>query len=353
MHSIMGAIILITPGFPENEKDTACLPSIQQFALAIRSNFPSLELIIVSMHYPFEQREYLWNGIRVIAIGGKNKRFFWNLLTRRKTLNALKKIKSEQTIKGLISLWCTDAALMGNQFSLKYGYPHYIWIIGQDAKKDNTLVSKIKPQPEQLIAMSYFLKTEFYKNHGIIPKYTIENGINEAVFPAFNAEERSIHVLGAGSLIPLKNYSLFVELIFELKKTFPLIKSMLIGGGEQFEVLRLKIEELELQNNIQLKGAVSHFETLQFMSQSKIFLHTSTYEGNSTVLMEALYSGCSVVSTCALSERAVPHLYIRSAKKDLTSKLKELLSIENQLPPSAIIFNTMNDSAKKIIQLFD
>lgn len=348
----MGAIILITPGFPENEKDTTCLPAFQQFALAVRSNFPSLELIIVSMHYPFATKEYYWHGIRVIAIGGKNKRHFWNLWTRRKTRKALEKIKTKFTIKGLLSLWCTDTALIGNRFSLKHSLPHFIWIIGQDAKKDNALVSKINPRPEQLIAMSDFLKLEFYKNHGILPKHTIENGISESIFPPFNTGERTIDILGAGSLIPLKNYSLFIEIIFELKQTIPNIKVILIGSGEQSELLRSKIELLDLQNTIHLKGALSHYETLQFMSQSKVFLHTSTYEGNSTVLMEALYSGCSVVSTCALSEKQVPHLFIMTSKQDLVLKLQALLSNENKLKPTAVIFNTMKESAKKIIQLF-
>jgi glycosyltransferase involved in cell wall biosynthesis len=348
----MEVIILLTPGFPENENDSTCLPAFQQFALAVKSNFPQLELIIITMHYPFISKEYFWNGMKVIAIGGKNKRHLWNLITRKKTLKVLEEVLKKKFINGLLSLWCTDAALIGNTFSKKYCIPHYIWIIGQDAKKENNLVSKIKPHADQLIAMSDFLKKDFYKNHNILPKYTVENGINETIFPKFNSGERKIDVLGAGSLIPLKNYSLFIDIIHEVRKTIPLIQAVMVGDGKEFDMLQLKIEQLSLKNNISLKGSVSHSATLEFMSQSKVFLHTSKYEGNSTVLMEALYSGCQVISTCPLSEKALDNLFILSTAKEMVTQLISILSDKHNKQPSQITFNTMNDSAKKIVNLF-
>ena len=85
------------------------------------------------------------------------------------------------------------------------------------------------------------------------------------------------------------------------------------------------------------------------MNQSKLFLHTSHYEGNSTVLMEALHSGCQVVSTQQLSVSEVKSLYTKRSKTELVNIVIDLLN-ENK-SSERVTFNTMDDSAKQIMQL--
>ncbi len=343
-------LIIVTPGFPTNEQDTSCLPAFQQFALSLKDQFPQNNLVIVSFQYPFEQKEYKWNGIDVIALGGKNKSKLFRLMVWLKAYRILKKIKQKNTIIGIVSLWATECALVAGKFAKKNNLKHLIWIIGQDAKAINKYVARIKPEPTQLVAMSDFLKDEFSKNHRITPAYVVENGIKESIFPEFNNSERPIDIFGAGSLIPLKNYSLFIELIAEIKPVLPHVKAAIAGGGEEEAHLRNLIIKLDLQNNIELLGAKSHPETLALMNQSKVFLHTSNYEGNSTVLMEALYSGCKVISTCPLSHKQTENLFIETDRIKLKNKLLEMLSHDQQAP-KRIVFNTMNGSAKRIVDL--
>ena len=47
---------------------------------------------------------------------------------------------------------------------------------------------------------------------------------------------------------------------------------------------------------ITLAGEVSHPELLRMLQRSRIFLHTSNYEGFGIVCLEALYAGAQVVS---------------------------------------------------------
>lgn len=342
-------VVVVTPGFPENENDTACLPAFQQFAIALKQNFPELKFVFISLQYPFKKGWYHWNGIDVYAISGKNKKHIFGLNTKRISLQKLNELHETYSIKGLISLWCIDTALVANKFALAYNLNHLIWIIGQDAKSTNGFVKKIKPKPEQLIAMSDFLKEEFTKNHHIEPKHVITNGINAALFEPLNSNQRSIDILGAGSLIPLKNYSLFIEVIAEVIKKYPLLNVKIVGDGEQRKLLSDLIIQQKLQKNIELLGVKSHLETLRLMNQSKLFLHTSHYEGNSTVLMEALYSGCQVISTQQLSIVEVKNLYTKITKAELVNSIIGVLN-QNKLP-ERITFNTMDSSAKQMIQL--
>lgn len=349
MQDRMPCIIIVTPGFPENENDTACLPAFQQFAIALKQNFPDLKFVFISLQYPFKKGWYKWNEIDVCAIAGKNKKHIFGLNTKRLALQKLNDLHKIYTVKGLISLWCIDTALVTNKFALENNLHHLIWIIGQDAKATNGFVKKIKPKPEQLIAMSDFLKEEFKKNHHIEPKHVITNGINTALFETLNLNQRPIDVLGAGSLIPLKNYSLFIEIIAEVVKQCPLLSVKIAGDGPERKLLSDLIVQYKLQKNIELLGKKSHLETLSLMNQSKLFLHTSYYEGNSTVLMEALYSGCQVVSTQQLSIAEVKNLYTKISKAELISGVIDLLN-QNKAPERTT-FNTMDNSAKRIMQL--
>lgn len=351
MQSQARAFVIVTPGFPANEEDSSCLPPVQQFALSLNRQLSGIKLIVVTLQYPFADTSYLWNGIEVISIGGKNRRHLWNRITRLRALTVLEKLQSGYNLQGVLSFWCTDAALIANRFSAKNNLLHRIWIHGQDARKENKLVSKINPSPEQLIALSNFLKHEFSKNHGIEPMHVIENGISESLFPALNTNKRSIDILGVGSLIPLKNYALFIELVAEAKKSHPDLRVLIAGEGPEYAGLESQIKSLALENTVSLCGKKTHAEILKLMNDSRVFLHTSSYEGNSTVLIESLYSGCSVLSTCALSDRPVENLIVAEGKEELKSKLLDLLG-RTEHDRKRILFNSMDVSAKKILALF-
>lgn len=341
--------MILSPGFPENEQDTSCLPFAQQFVLSLQKLQPSLEVIVISLHYPFKRSAYTWNGVKVFAMGGRNRGKLHALQTRRRAYRQLAELYKQNCSMLLLSFWLTDCALAGERFSRRHKVKHLTWVIGQDAKPGNRHVARINPKPEQLIAMSDFLQQELENNYGIRPAHVVNNGINEAMFPPFNAAERPVDVLGAGSLIPLKNYALFVEVIAALKQQLPGIKACIAGEGQERGKLQALIKTHGLENNLSLSGQKTHAEVLQLMSRSKVFLHTSDYEGNSTVLAEALYSGCHAVSTRPLSNKAVKQLAVANTKEALVEQVASVLS---QRPThQQILFNSMDHSAAAILAL--
>ncbi|NNU33983.1 hypothetical protein HK413_07125 [Mucilaginibacter sp. S1162] len=74
-------LIILTPGFPKDEKDTARLPDRQIFVRILNETYPDLNIVVITFQYPSEAAEYSWNGIKVIALGGKNKSGFYRRLT--------------------------------------------------------------------------------------------------------------------------------------------------------------------------------------------------------------------------------------------------------------------------------
>lgn len=199
--------------------------------------------------------------------------------------------------------------------------------------------------------MSDFLQEEYAHNHKEVPFLVVENGINAGAFPPLNISNRSIDIIGVGSLTELKNYKLFIEIIFEIKKHYHNIKAVIAGAGPGEDELKTLVKHLGLENNVELKGLVQHNGVFDLMNDSRIFLHTSNYEGNSTVLMEALYSGCITLSTCPLSNSSTPNLSIMKNKEAFVQAI--INSLKNYNAPTArVTFNTMDRSAKRIMELF-
>jgi len=344
-------LIILTPGFPKDEADSTCLPMLQQFTRTLKELYPRLNIIVLSFQYPFFEKTYKWFDITVKSFAGRNKAGLSKLLLRKKIAAVLKDLHDANKIKGILSFWLGECALMGKRFADKYGIKHYCWIQGQDAKADNKYVKQIRPNANELIALSNFIQAEFEKNHSIKPQYVISPGIDPKSFIA-PAVERDIDLLAAGSLIPLKQYDIFIEIIAEIKKDLPTIKAVLIGAGPEKEKLEKLIKKTGLQSSVTLTGELPHTEVLQHMQRAKIFLHPSSYEGFGMVCLEALAAGTKVISFVKPMNREISNWHIVQSKEEMKEKVLQILQHPdtNQSPSMPFL---MNNSVKTIAALFE
>jgi glycosyltransferase involved in cell wall biosynthesis len=344
------SLVILTPGFPEDELDTSCLPFLQGLIRTLNKDFSCIKIIVVTFQYPYTSAEYIWNGNTIFSFGGRNKgklsrRLLWFRVWRK-----LKRIKKDNNVIGLFSLWLGECAFIGHRFGKRFGIPHHCWIAGQDAKEGNKFVAKIKPSSKELIAISDFIADEFFKNYLIRPVHVIPNGIEPNLFEHV-PYQRTIDVLGAGSLIPLKRYDLFVNCIIQTKKRFPAICSIIAGKGPQQSALQRKIHNYDLRNNVFLNGEMEHQNLLLLMQQSKIFLHPSSYEGFSMVCLEALYAGCHVISFCKPMNVNFEHWHIVKTEEEMIQKTLQILSCSN-LEHKSVMPYSINETAKAVMNLF-
>jgi glycosyltransferase involved in cell wall biosynthesis len=343
-------LVILSPGFPKNEADTTCLPPQQLFVKALKEVCPSLNIIVLTFHYPFVANEYMWYGIKVIAIGGKDKGRSRRMLTWIKAWLILKKLNKEHHLAGLLSFWFGECAFVGDYFAKRYQLIHYSWLLGQDAKKGNKYFNWVKPHADMLIALSDFIVKEVKKNYGITPQKVIPVGIDTSLFSDKPAE-RNIDIVGAGSLIPLKQYHIFIETIKSLKEFFPDIKAQLIGNGPEMNRLRALINSQGLEQNIKLTGELPHTEVLKVMQQSKVFLHTSNYEGFGAVCLEALYAGAHVVSFVRPMAVDIENWNI-AASKDMMLKLAKDILQYPAIKHQSVLPYTIQANAEAALKLF-
>ena len=342
-------LVILTPGFPKDEDDTTCLPLQQQLVLSLKKLDPELNIIVLSFQYPYYVKTYKWHDITVMSFNGRNKGGLSKLLLRQKINKALKKINNEYQVLGLLSFWYNECGWIGKKFGEKNGIKHYGWILGQDARKQNKYPGRLKPKPNELIALSDFIQDEFEKNHGTRPFTVITPGV--ALDLSSPLQEKDIDVLAVGSLIPLKQWGILIEIIAEIKKSSSNIKAMLIGDGPEKEKLQALVSKLALENNITLTGELPHDEVLKFMQRAKVFLHPSSYEGFGVVCLEALSGGAKVISFVKPMKQEISNWHHVNSKEEMKLKAFDILQNPGERYEKLIPF-TMNDTAKKIMRLF-
>jgi len=343
-------LVILSPGFPKNEADTACIPPQQIFVKALKEICPGLNVVVISFQYPFIERFYKWHRVKVYSIGGKEKGGYSRALVWIKAWRILLGLKKKNRILGILSFWFGECAFVGSYFAKRYRLMHYAWVLGQDAKSGNKFFRWIKPNGNELIALSDFIAAEIRQNYWISVHQVIPVGIDTSMFGPAPAK-RDIDILGAGSLIPLKQYHLFIQSIGFLKPLFPNIKTVICGSGPELDRLRALSASLDLNNNIFFAGELPHAEVLALMQRSKVFLHPSAYEGFGSVLSEALYAGAHVVSFVKPMNKDYRHHYVVKDTDTMNAALSTILKNTHR-GHDPVLMCSIQQIAKNVISLF-
>lgn len=350
MESRPETLVILSPGFAASEQDTTCIPPMQLFVKALREDCPGLNVVLIAFQYPHFTGQYKWNGVRVIAIGGRNRGQFYRLLTWTKAWRLLKQLNKEYQLMGILSFWLGECALVGSYFAKSHRLMHYAWVLGQDAKPGNKYVRWIKPSGDAVIALSDFTARELRKNYGIRPQQVIPVGIDTSLFGPMPGKQ-DIDLMGAGSLIPLKQYCLFVEAVAYLKDFFPAIKAIICGKGPEMDKLKEMADGYGLGDSLIFAGELPYDKVLAMMQRSKVFLHPSNYEGFGAVMAEALYAGAHVVSFCKPMDKIYRNHHIVCNAETMKQELLSILQ-NTRRGHDRVLTCTAQQIAKNIISLF-
>jgi len=342
-------LVILTPGFPASEEDSACLPPQQVFVRALNKAFPRLKVVILSIEYPHRKDEYEWFGNTVYSFDGWTHGKFRKGVTFMDMWRMLRRLRRTERLVGLLSWWCGPCALAGNYFGRWLGLPHFTWILGQDARAGNRWIRWMRPDAARLVAMSAFLAEEFGRNYGMKPGHVVPNGIDPSLF-GDGAGRRDVDLLGVGNLTKLKQYDVFVSVVDKVSRCLPDVRGVVIGKGE--EGLRLRQQAASLGGRVEFIGSLPHGAVLQYMQRSRILLHTSAYEGFGTVMIEALYAGAHVISFVNTVGRPVKNWHLVGSEEEMVEVAVRLLGDGGTVYESVQPF-TMEDSARAMMELYE
>lgn len=329
-------LVVLSPGFAKDETDQNCIPPLQIYLRTLQQLHPQLNLHVICFQYPFEQKHYRWNNINVYSAGGKNKKGFYKLATWWNVFLHFRKIHSLNKNTIIHSFWLTECYFLGIFFSKLYNLRHVSTVMGQDARKTNRYLYYLKSVKTTTICCSEFSSRVLKKAHGVNCAGIIPFGIDPFENTANNSETRPIDVLGVGNLGPIKRFDVFLRIILAVKKDFPTIYCEIAGEGELREALEQQIEEFGLRKNVLLLGNLPRKDVLLKMQQSKVLLHTSDYEGQCYVYLEALAAGANVLALnrgyLPQSEKVIPGESESELRLALTKLLQSKLDFHSSIP---------------------
>lgn len=147
------------------------------------------------------------------------------------------------------------------------------------------------------ITISEFNKRYLLDKFGIAPDKikVIHCGID---FQTINQKMKNTDaniILSVGRLDKQKGFDNLIKACLELKKLNIAFQCLIIGDGIEKTNLSKLIENLELTNNIFLRGSMIQTEVLDLLSTSKLFVLASRSEGIPVSLMEAMAVGVPVI----------------------------------------------------------
>jgi len=340
-------IVIITPGFPADENDFITIPPLQEFLKSLNSSYPFLTITVIALQYPYKPRKYKWYGIQIVSLAGKNnpikKPFLWY-----KTIEEVKKINQSKQVNVIHSLWLGECAMIGNILSKKFNCKHICTLMGQDVKRSNKYLELLKNKKIKIVAISKNQSDQFFNLTNKNADEIIHWGIDDIPVGDF---ERDIDLLAVGSLIPLKNYSLFIKLIEKIKPLNHDIKCYLAGTGPEEMSLKQQSKEKGLEKNINFTGVLNRSEIFKLMQRSKIFVHPSKFEGFGYVFAEALANGMNIVSFNVGYAQPHPKWFIAVDEKDFIKITLNLLA--NKLDYSSVNLFPLAETVNRYATLYE
>lgn len=130
--------------------------------------------------------------------------------------------------------------------------------------------------------------------------------IHPAVSPSmFQPAARAVHqdgpirVVGVGSLIWRKDYEHALVALRQAIDAGADITFEVVGDGQDAQHLRYTIDDLDLGHRVSLIGRLPPDGVAAALQRADVFLHSSSAEGVSNAVLEAMATGLAVVTTDA------------------------------------------------------
>ena len=239
---------------------------------------------------------------------GKNKliKEIYRIRAKATYLKKVEKIIKEKKYDVVIDY--SSNLLKYNNFDIKmpvFAWIHFSLTFGEKLSADK--IEKYKKQYkkyDKILAICDTMRDEFVEILGM-EKNKVDLVYNPIDLEAIRKKAETIdkkyenylkqdYFLQVSRLTEQKQPEHLVDIYYKLKQQGIKEKLYFIGNGEKIELIKQKIREYNLKNDVVLLGQIEN--PYPFFKNAKLFVHTAKYEGLPTVLLESLTLGTPVVA---------------------------------------------------------
>lgn len=177
--------------------------------------------------------------------------------------------------------------------------PSFLIPIEKDSRLDGflrrQLIRNFYPRANAVIVPSNRAKLDMYKNFGVPRKKIVVNKNWVLNLDWKKDKKYRFDLIYTGRVDPVKNLSSFINVVKKVKGVYPAVKACIVGWGEEIDRISDLIQATSLESSIELVG--SQKNVVKYLSESKIFLLTSNFEGLPIAPLEAMACGLPVVTS--------------------------------------------------------
>ena len=239
---------------------------------------------------------------------GKNKliKEIYRIRAKATYLKKVEKIIKEKKYDIVIDY--SSNLLKYNNLDIKvpvFAWIHFSLTFGEKLSADK--IEKYRKQYkkyDKILAICDTMRDEFVEILGM-DKNKVELVYNPIDLEAIRKKAENIdknhenylkqdYFLQVSRLTEQKQPEHLVDIYYKLKQQGIKEKLYFIGNGEKVELIKQKIKEYKLENDVILLGQIEN--PYPFFKNAKLFVHTGKYEGLPTVLLESLAFGTPVVA---------------------------------------------------------
>jgi glycosyltransferase involved in cell wall biosynthesis len=165
-----------------------------------------------------------------------------------------------------------------------------VFVVSENTQND---LIKIFRYPKPMMVEVPAAPHDLYKED-IDPKQS------EKVREKFGLPEKFI--LGVGTLEPRKNFSALIKAFVIVKRKFPEYKLVIVGKkGWKYQDIERSVREFQLEKDVIFTGYMKDEDLHHTYNLAEVFVFPSLYEGFGIPPLEAMASGCPVISSNAAS----------------------------------------------------
>ena len=179
---------------------------------------------------------------------------------------------------------------------------------------DSSIKNYMLRNADLILSVSRFTKSKILEKSSINPEKIVVFPNTLDPYFKFNNTSQSIGLkkkygIHSGSKIVLtvsrlsskeqyKGYEKVINVLPGIISNFPDVKYLIVGGGDNSEINRIKIliEDLNLQDEVVLTGEIVDDELNELYRTADVFIMPSFGEGFGIVFIEALANGLSVIA---------------------------------------------------------